>query len=72
MKKVPLFLAILLIGFIGFILTVFVFQIDGNLGMSLTILSAFLFIGGIFGACFFSKYIRELFGAILEAILSNL
>ena len=67
-KKAILFLSILIIGLVTFILTIFVYRLDGTLGLSLTIAGTLCFLGGAIGSCVYIKPVRELFAALIEAV----
>ena len=67
-KKTIFFLSVLVVGLATFILTVFIFSLDGTLGLSLAIAGVIFTLGGIVG-CFFTI---NVFKAIAEVVIDIL
>ena len=67
MKKVVIFLAILVIGVMTTILELAILQLDGNIGFALTFAGTLMILGGIIGVCFYSSRARKFFVSVLEA-----
>jgi len=68
-KKVIFFLSLLVLGIALFALTVFIFSIDGTLGLFLTVFGSFLIIGGIVGSCNCSSVARAFFASIIKTFI---
>ena len=70
-KKTIFFLSVLIIGLATFIITVFVFSLDGTLGLSLTIAGTLCILGGIVGCYITADTFRAVIRVIIDILFQN-
>ena len=69
MKKVWIYLSVLIFGLLMLILEFALFRFDEIVGYLLTLTGVYMSLGGAIGACFSSKKARAFFFVLLETIL---